>query len=104
VAIGKISTDTTHRAVPRRELSFLFISGAYPEQNYTSDLQTFVRVIPMAVISVLLWRRCDTLCTSGIGLDDVIIVIIINNHFQSYQLTENYHRGALSDVKQEAQL
>jgi len=24
VAIGKISTDTTHRAVPRRQLSFLF--------------------------------------------------------------------------------
>ena len=29
MAIGNISIDTTHRAVPRRQLSFLFVSGIH---------------------------------------------------------------------------
>ena len=40
--------------------------------NYTSDLrQIFVHVTYVRG-SVLLWRRCDTLCTSGF-MDDVIL-------------------------------
>ena len=40
-------------------------------QKYTSDLQIFLCMLPMAGFSVLLWWRSYTLCTSGF-MDDVI--------------------------------
>ena len=54
MAVGKTSTDTTHRVVPRRLLSFLLAQ---------SD-RFFVRVT-YGRNSVLLCRRGDTFCTSG---------------------------------------
>ena len=44
-------------------------------QNYTRPIFTnFLCTLPMGVArSVLLWRRCDTLCTSGF-MDDVMFV------------------------------
>ena len=42
-------------------------------QNYTSDLHQIFVHVTYACGSVLLWRRRDTLCTSGF-MDDVIFV------------------------------
>jgi len=40
VAVGKISTETTHRAVPRRQLSFLLINENYVKHSIAN---VFVR-------------------------------------------------------------
>ena len=41
-------------------------------QKYMSDLYQFFVHVTYGRGSVLLWRRCDTLCTSGF-MDDVIL-------------------------------
>jgi len=44
-------------------------------RNYTSDLHQIFAHVTYGRGSVLLWRRSDTLCTSGF-MDDVIILLI----------------------------
>jgi len=40
--------------------------------NYTSELNQFFVHVTYGRDSVLLWRRCGTLCTSGL-IDDVML-------------------------------
>jgi len=47
----------------------LFVCPRPYLRNYTSDLHQFFIHITSCCVSVLLWRRSDTLCTSGFMVD-----------------------------------
>ena len=71
VAIGKISTDTTHRAVPRRYLSFLFVLRL-------TDFMSLKILRPNAVFNALVkCNRCkvvgsyDKLILKNVSSDGV---------------------------------
>ena len=68
MAIGKISIETTHRAVPRRQLSFLYIVGdVVVDVIAIATVGTPMRVTNYCAVvevrsnklSVVVWSNCD---------------------------------------------